>query len=208
VRHGDRTLAENVRLVILIGAVQASFYLSLNHHPLFPSRELPMTFVDRAVPFWAWTVWPYLLLLVSDGLLPLLIRRRATIPRLIVAYAGAMSLAVLTFLFLPTCFPRPVAPADAGATAAVYRVLTRLDSPECCCPSAHIIVPVLGCWAVWRDGNRWRAWLVVLLAVLAPTILTTKQHYLWDLLGGLVAAAIGVTISNAVFATESCPDKK
>jgi hypothetical protein len=197
--RGDRTLTENLGLVVLVGAIQATFYFSLNHWPLFPSRELPLTLVDRATPFLVWTVWPYLVLLSSDLLLPLLIRRRSTVPRLIVAHATAMSLALLTFLLLPTHYPRPAAPAGDGLDASVYRVVAILDSPECCCPSGHIIVPVLGCWALWRDGNRWRVWLVVLLALLAPTILTTKQHYAWDLLGGLAAAWVGVLTARAVF---------
>ena len=201
--RGDRTLAENLRLVALVGGIQTALYLTLNHHPPFPSRELPLTVVDRAVPFWTWTVWLYLMLLSCDLLLPLLIRRRAVMPRLIVAHLSAMSLAFLTFLFLPTRYPRPAPPDGDNVHAIVYRLLTDLDSPECCFPSGHIIVPVLGCWAVWRDGNRWRGWLAALLCVLAPSILTTKQHYFWDLIGGLAAAAIGVSIATVVFGQDA-----
>jgi hypothetical protein len=201
--RGERTLGQNLRLVGIVAVIQAVLYFSLNHCPLFPSRALPLTAVDRAVPFWTWTVWPYLLLLSSDLLLPLLIRRHATVPRLLVAHATAMALALLTFLFLPTHYPRPAAPRGDDVSTTVYGVVAVVDSPECCCPSGHIIVPVLGCWALWRDGHPRRRGLAALLVVLAPTILTTKQHYLWDLLGAVAAAGIGVLASRAVLGPEA-----
>ena len=34
--------------------------------------------------------------------------------------------------------------------------------------------------------------------VLAPTILTTKQHYFVDLLGGLAMGALGIALATAI----------
>src|SRR5262249_26827283 len=70
-------------------------YLFLNHFPLRPSQQLPLTVLDQWIPFWTWTVWPYLILLTSDVVLPLFVRDRALFRRMVCAYALAISTAML-----------------------------------------------------------------------------------------------------------------
>jgi hypothetical protein len=114
----------------------------------------------------------------------------------LVAYILAMTPALLFFVFLPTSYPRPPLPGEGTWHSTVYRLLVALDSPECCFPSGHIIIPALACWGVWQDGYRWVRWLLGADALCALTVLTTKQHYLWDLLGGLAAAGLGAALSR------------
>jgi hypothetical protein len=200
-------LCRNARLVVPLALLQTLIYLTLNHDPFASARELPLTALDRWVPFWPWTVGPYLLLVVSGAVWPLLIRDPARLRRLLLAYVVAMTLAVCCYVFFPTTYPRPPAPRTASWSSVLYHWLIQVDSPGCCFPSGHIIVPALGCWALCRENSRWRTWLPPVLGVLALTTLTTKQHYVWDLLGGLAVAGFGVTLSRVIVGQNSDPVK-
>jgi hypothetical protein len=79
-----------------------------------------------------------------------------------------------------------------------YRSLLDFDSPECCFPSSHVIVPLLACFALRVDKSLGRWWPLVAASVVICcfSILTTKQHYVWDLIGGTGVAAAGWFISK------------
>jgi hypothetical protein len=182
-------LRRNLLIVVPIAVVQTTLYLLLNHFPLREPQSLPLTPLDEAVPFLVWTVWPYLALIASQATLPLLIRSKDVIIRLARAYALAIPTLFLTFLLLPTTYPRPPEPGPDGFNETVYRLLIAIDSPHCCCPSGHIVGPVLVFWGLWLDRGR-GTWLLTAFVIGAVSILTTKQHYLWDLLAGLALAAV------------------
>lgn len=174
--------------VLGIGAVQTALYLWLDHHPPRPSALLPMTAVDRALPFLPWTVWAYLALLACEALFPLLVRERSSFRRLLVAYAIAMGVAFATYAVFPTRYPRPEASPTGAPCDFAWRTLVAIDAPECCLPSGHVIVPLLGAWTLARE--RRRAWPVLLVLLLVPSVITTRQHYVWDVLAALVLAAL------------------
>src|SRR5438132_6933720 len=111
-------LRRNLVLVAPIAAVQTLSYLVLNHFPLRAPRPLPLTPLDQAVPFLVWTVWPYLGLIASQVVLPLLIRSRAVVVRLALAYGLAIPTLFVTFLLFPTTYPRPPAPEGDGVSEA------------------------------------------------------------------------------------------
>lgn len=188
----------NARLVAPLAVLHITVYTALNQYPPFPSRRLPLTALDRWIPFWTWTVWPYFLLIAMAVVLPLLVRRRKLLRRMLVAYAISMGTAGLFFLFLPTHYPRPAWPLDDSLHAAVYRWLTIVDTPQCCFPSSHIVVPILACVGLWRDRWRGRLPLALLMGICTLAILTTKQHYVWDWLGGSAVAGIGAVLSGLV----------
>ena len=180
------SLARRLAVVFALGSVQSLLYLWLNHRPPRPSSELPLLWLDRATPFLPWTVWPYLVLLASEVVFPLLLRERESFRRLVRAWALAMAVAFATYAFFPTHYPRPPAPDDPSVTSFACRALFAFDQPECCLPSGHVLVPLLGAWSLARErGWLWPTSFVVLLL---PSVLTTKQHYLLDVLGALVLA--------------------
>jgi hypothetical protein len=186
----------NLRVVVPVAVVQASAYLLLNHLPLSAPCLLPLTAIDEMVPFLAWTVWPYLLLLSLMLWLPLLLRDRGVFREALLAYALAVPPTFLTFLVWPTTYPRPPAPADDGLTGGALRLLGTIDSPGCCCPSGHVVVPLVLVWGVWRDRHPWRVPLLLLVLLLVPTVLTTKQHYLWDVAAAFAVAGLATAAAR------------
>ncbi len=200
-------MRRNLCVMIPCALLQTAAYSLLNHYPLFAPQRLPLTAVDEAVPFWTWTVWPYLLLLVLGPLLPLMVRDELVFRRLFLAYLLAIPATFTIFFVFPTEYMRPPVPTDESLTSSAYRLLIAVDTEGCCFPSGHIVVPVLFGVGVWLEGRRVGVWVCGLVALLAPTILTTKQHYVWDLLGALVIVAGSLAIAYCVMRQRSeCPE--
>jgi hypothetical protein len=190
------TAGQKLRVLIPLAAVNTAGYLLLNQHPLRPPSPLPLSFADRVIPFLPWTVWPYALLLLSDVALPLLLRTRRVFRDMLVAYGAAIPLNFLGWACFPTTYPRPAAPAASSLTGAAYALLVAVDTPACCFPSGHITIPALACWGVGREQPGLRPYLYGAFALLALSVLTTKQHYVVDVLGGLGTALAGVALAR------------
>ncbi len=85
-------------IVAPLAITQIVVYWLLNHYPVFASRELPLIWVDRAVPFWIWTIWAYFALIAMAILLPLGVGDGRAFRRLVRAYGISMGIAWLFFL--------------------------------------------------------------------------------------------------------------
>jgi hypothetical protein len=191
-------LRRNVPAVLLLALVNTAAYVALNRAHFVTPRALPLTALDRALPFWPWTSGPYLLLLFSDLLLPSLLIDRALFRRVVVAMLLSMTINLVLWALIPTVYPRPAAPPSTTWGAGLYNALMGLDTPANCFPSAHISLPTVTCWGVTRQYPRAAAGVWVGFAVLSLSILTTKQHYVADLLGGLVSGALAIASSRWV----------
>jgi hypothetical protein len=191
-------MLRNLPAVALLVLGQGAVYWVLNHYPPLPSRTLPLLPVDRWVPFWTWTVWPYLFVHVMTVLLSLSVSDRRVFRRLVIAYAVASLLAAAFFIFRPTHYVRPPVPTDSSLSSIAYRWLVLVDTPECCFPSLHVIPSTLACVAWWQDRGPAGFWPSLVVGVCSLSILTTKQHYFWDMLGGWAVAAVGVAVAWAL----------
>ena len=95
-------------LVAPLAVVQIGVYWLLNHFLLRPSRELPLTWIDRATPFMIWTIWAYFALIAMAAVLPLLVRNDSVFRRLLRAYIVAGMVAMRgCFTLFPHALPPP-----------------------------------------------------------------------------------------------------
>lgn len=171
-----------------------------------PPVELPLTWIDRAIPVVGWTVWPYLLL-AGCIVLPLLVKDRAVFRRAMAGLACGYSVNLLVFAIWPTMLPR--GDWQTGWHEAGFAWLHSVDSPANCFPSGHITAPFVAFHALATDRPRWRTWLWIVFVLLCPTILTTGQHYFVDLVGGLATGWFGVRLAALWLGTGTvAPDGK
>jgi hypothetical protein len=185
--------SRNVAIVSAIALVNGTGYLWLNHHLRAPT-QLWLTPLDRAIPFLPWTMWPYLVLFVSDVIFPLVLRDGRVFRDVVFAYLIAILTNVVIWNLLPTTYPRPAPPSGSSITDAAFRIMVSLDTPNVCFPSGHITIPAVGCWGFLREHPRLRVPAWTIFALLSLTILTTKQHYAVDLLGGMGTALFGIAV--------------
>jgi hypothetical protein len=147
---------------------------------------LPLTALDRSIPFWPasglvyFAVFPFLL--ASFLLLP--DRERAT--RFLYASLLAQLIGMACFLLWPTTYPRELfdVPPDTGALGRALAGFVRaVDAPVNCLPSLHVSTVAI-CVAS-QYGSRWFRPALLAGIVLALSTLTFKQHYVADALAGL-----------------------
>lgn len=188
------------RLLLVLGlaTVNGLLYLASNAWSLRTPVPLPRTIVDAALGWHAWTVWPYLALLLAGPALALGIRERVLLHGTLRAYAIAIGLNLSIWLALPTRIARPGIPADVpAATHAAWNLLLALDGPNNCFPSGHVTIPLVIATGFCAQHPGARCWVWPLVVLLLPTVLTTGQHYAWDIAGGAATAALGLCLAGA-----------
>ncbi len=188
----DPPFKRRLLIVFIITSLLYTEYYVTNHFPIFEPILLPQTFIDEQIPFLLWTVYPYLLLL-SGAYLALLLRRGGHFWSCMIALMVGLQFNYLTFLLYPTYIIRPDVAHVDGFGIHCYRWLLSVDESCNCFPSGHITTPSVVCWYLLRENRAY--WTIVLFCLfLFITVLTTKQHYVIDIAGGLATAAMGIII--------------
>jgi membrane-associated phospholipid phosphatase len=167
---------------VLLNLVFWSGYSTLGRHAFFPLRDLPQTWLDRAVPYEpAWWGWVYLSQFTFTGVLPWFLGTRDGIRRYVVGVLIMSASSFLIFLFFPTAGPRP---SEVGECLAMQCVVS-YDGTLNAFPSLHAAFLVNMSALAWRMfGRAATPWIVPWgLAILYAT-LATKQHYALDLVAG------------------------
>ncbi len=183
-----------LRIVLHLGITVMTYgsYCYLNANPPFTPHLLPMTPIDDAIPFMLWTVWPYASLNFGSFVLPFFIKRRDTFVQMAVGLACVMIVHVAFWSLWPTTYPRPPAPEGPTLSHQFYLLLVSVDTPVNCFPSAHVAAPSIVVYFLCRERPRFSPYLWGILGVLSLSIMTTKQHYLWDLIGAIFAVLIAL----------------
>lgn len=188
----------NVIAIFLLTVILYSGYQLSNCFHITEPFYLPLTALDCAIPFSLWSVWPYFLLVLL-AFLPLSIRNATLFWRTMIAFTVAVSINIGIWILFPTIYPRPITPEGNGLTIFAYNWLCSIDTPANCLPSGHITSPAIGCWAMSKAYPKFRVFIWSIFSLLSITILTTKQHYVFDLPGGLLTGFIGIWSSNFLY---------
>lgn len=189
-----------LRLKLALSLALAVFfcvpYFLLQAALVFPVRTLPLTWMDRAVPFSPGWVWVYQSVYLLMATVPWLAAGRDTLLRYARGFVWLSSVAFVCFFLVPVAGPRPVEIPTSG----MFAVLVWYDGPLNSFPSLHCglaVYTVLLAAEISRDSlpPRWRQ---VLLGILASWLLficyatlATKQHYAVDVAPGLLLGWLG-----------------
>lgn len=188
------TFGKRLLLIAPLFVINWAIFMYLNEMPYREPSYLPLTFIDDAIPFLPVTVWPYILMLASNVILPFLIKEDRLFRATLLAYGVAISLNIIIWAAYPTAFPRPDLPMGDSLSETFYRWMVDFDKGTNCFPSGHVTIPAVLVWGLGRQWPNHRPWLYGLLLMGSMTILTTNQHYFWDLLGGLATAGVGMAV--------------
>lgn len=192
----------------LMFAFATAIYLTTNHFPLFQPQLLPMTWVDQAIPFMPNTLWVYVSEYIFFAVVFILIRDMTTLNKFVYSFTALQLVSVLIFWVWPTTFPRgsfPLAGDLNAATQAVFTWLRQMDTPNNCAPSLHVSSVYL-CSFLFLDEQRKKfAWIFVWATLIAISTLTTKQHYLVDVVTGFFLGAISWSVFHRWMAYVPAP---
>lgn len=155
------------------------------------SRYAPELALDRAfplVPIWALVYGALYLFLI---LLPIfVVRQDEQIQRTVFAYLLIWITAYGFFVVYPTVAPRPARVVGEGFAVWGLRVLYSTDPPYNCFPSLHVahsFVSALACGRVHRGVGIFATLCATLVAM---STVFTKQHYILDVIAGVLLAFV------------------
>lgn len=174
----------------------AYFYVLKN--PAYPVTVMPLTDVDRLIPFQPLAFYMYVTLWVYVSLPPALLASRRELYGYGVAMAATCLAGLGIFYFWPTTVPVP----DIDWTRyPSMEFLKNLDAAGNACPSLHVATAVFsGIWLhklLRRFGAPW--WMLVVnggwCAAIVYSTLAVRQHVAVDVLAGLALGVLAGCLS-------------
>lgn len=151
---------------------------------------------DAAVPFWAWTIWPYLAL---NLMFPCTFFAFDTVRglRAFAARIAAVQLACFASFVLAPTFNVRTLPQPDGVTGMLFSQLRAFEQPVNMFPSLHAAVLLL-VWRAWLPRLRahpaarlaWHGWCLLILI----STVTTWQHDLADIAAGLALGGVALAL--------------
>lgn len=180
-------------LTLLMAMVFGYRLVGLTVDPL-RARSLA-TPLDLALPFWPDSIYAYSMVYVC-ALYPLFsVRSSRLFSRTVVAYGWLMALSLLIFAAFPVTsvdFRADVRGLDLSRLSHWGTRLTYfVDPPTNCFPSMHLSFAVLSMLVAYSARPLWGLVAAPVVASIAVSILTMKQHFIADGLGGaLLAGAV------------------
>jgi membrane-associated phospholipid phosphatase len=180
-----------------LAGLQSLVYFGIGHAHLARSTELLRTRLDDAIPFWPWTAWCYLpfyaaiFLMTIGGFRHRVLFDRTARSVLLVLFVGAMC-----HLFIGAEYPRPVLhPPFAGASETFMAWVQGVDPPGNVFPSLHVAHTTMLSLLLLRDRPVLGRVALVMATLLALSTLTTKQHFVADVVSGYLLAFVGVAFA-------------
>jgi membrane-associated phospholipid phosphatase len=180
-------------LGLAAGVLQSAVYFGIGHLQLNRSTELLRTRLDDAIPFWPWTSWCYLPFYAGVFIIAIGgFRSRVLFNRGLVAVAVVMALGAMGHILIGAEYPRPVLhPPYPDISTWFMATVQRIDPPGNVFPSLHVAHTTMLSLILIKDRPRLGLVALVMATMLALSTLTTKQHFIADVLSGYLLAFLG-----------------
>ncbi len=197
----DLPFNRRFRTVSLATFIHGVLYFSANHWPLSEPRLLEMTALDTATPFLPFTIFPYLSAYALVFVAFLSLRREANGIRFLQVFISCVVVAGLIHWTMPTRYPRelfPLTDAMDPLSRAALAMLRAFDTPNSCLPSLHVASSMASAMAVRRERPRLSWGLLAWATIIAISTLTTKQHYVVDVVSGIILALVSIGLVDFI----------
>ena len=181
------------RMGLLLWVLAILLYMPANHFHIFPPQFLPMTWIDQTVPFLPYTVWIYVSEYLFFVVVYLVCKDLSNLSKYFYSFLTLQSLSVLIFWLWPTTYPRELYPLPGDLEAVTHYLFSNLritDTPANCCPSLHVSSVYLSSFIFLDDQREKFPFFFIWGTAIALSTLTTKQHYIVDVIVGLALALL------------------
>jgi membrane-associated phospholipid phosphatase len=178
-------------IVAASALLAALVYMLSNHFHLYPPQLLPLSWVDQATPFLPQTVWMYMSEYVFFLAVYLACEDMTNLNKYLYSIMTLQFVSVIIFTLWPTTYPRELYPLPHHLDAITYSAFDSLraaDSPASCCPSLHVSSVFLSAFIFLDDRRDKFPFYLIWATLIALSTLTTKQHYVLDVISGLLLA--------------------
>ena len=178
---------------ILWVGIGLSLYEISNHFPIFAPQLLPMTSWDKAIPFLPHTVWIYTSEMFLFFSVYILSKDLVNANKYLYSFLALQIVSVGIFMAWPTTYPRELYPLSADLdswTAHIFGNLRGIDAPSNCLPSLHVSSVYLSSFVYLDEQKKKFPFFFGWATAIALSTLTTKQHYIIDVVAGFGMALL------------------
>jgi fatty acid desaturase len=189
---------EKWSLFVTLGLLLTVPYFAIQHHLLFSAKVVPLTPLDRLVPFFQPAIYLYVSFYALLVLPLLLARDERNLRQMALGFAWITCVSHILFIVWPTTIPPLI--SSAQVTDPLLRLVLAADTNLNACPSLHASLAIYCalCSARLLKSGSQRAGLWLWAFVILAATLLTKRHVTWDLLaGGALALAAYAALFRA-----------
>lgn len=162
--------------------------------PTFPESQWPLLSFEKKIPFMEWTGLVYVSIFIQI-ILAFLIMNKEILGKAVLGCILIETVHSFFFFIAPSNYPR-IGINPLGGWAWWYDLLWLIDKPNNCFPSVHVGIAFMAGFAMLRQNRPLGTIFIIWTILICISTLTTKQHYLLDILAG---AAIALLSYHFVF---------
>ena len=178
---------------LFLFALALLLYLPTNHFHFYPPQLLPMMWIDLHTPFLPGSLWIYISEYGFFISVYLTCKDLINLNKYFYSFLVLQIVSGILFLAWPTTYPRNLFPLPSDLdpiTALIFTVLRATDSPANCCPSLHVSSVYLSSFIFLDDQRAKFPFFFLWGTAIAISTLTTKQHYVMDVVCGFLLATV------------------
>ena len=176
-----------IPMVLLVSLVP--LYLVIAGRARVGAVHAPAVALDRLLPLAPTWALVYGALYAFLIVLPVFVVQRAElIRRTVWAYLTVWTVAYICFLLYPTVAPRPDTVTGKGFAVWGLLFLYDADPPYNCFPSLHVAHSFVSALASYRVHRTLGFVAISCASLVAISTLFTKQHYVADIVAGILLA--------------------
>ncbi len=194
-----------IPMVLLVSLVP--LYLVIAGRARAGAAHAPALVLDRLLPLAPTWALVYGALYAFLIVLPVfVVQQQELIRRTVWAYLTVWTVAYTSFLLYPTVAPRPDTVMGEGFAVWGLRFLYDADPPYNCFPSLHVAHSFVSALACYRVHRTLGFVAVSCASLVAISTLFTKQHYVADLIGGILLALAAYAVFLRGYSRANVPE--
>ena len=187
-------LSQHLIIGAKIFALYGLLYLSAQHFPIRTPIELPHSYLDDYISLNSSWVWIYMIAYPYVPISFLMLKSKYLIQSYAKSYVALTVSTFIIFVAFPTILPREQYPVDSSFSGQALDFLRSTDAPTNCLPSLHVATSFLSSWWLLLQ-NKYLGIIGFIFTVLVMwSTLALKQHIIWDVITGTIAAMIAVFV--------------
>ncbi|MFN8674167.1 MAG: phosphatase PAP2 family protein [Candidatus Sericytochromatia bacterium] len=187
----------NLRNYLITQTIIATCYYIVSHFTIFTPIELPLTSIDLWVKPNAFAVWIYMsfFFLLAMGITW---NSKETSMKCIKSALINSLIASFFFFFFPTRITfHEYAPyiSEDSLTGHFVKMMKKYDDTSNCFPSLHIANSIIATYFFNKEKSiNLKAFATTWLLLVVWSVLSTKQHTIYDVIGGAILSIISIKI--------------
>lgn len=188
VTHGNK------KFIYLIMAIIFSAFYGLSGAISYQSGVvLEMSSWEFNIPFLIWSIWIYIVLYPAYLIWALFSYK--DIKYMNYTFYCFILLTVIScicFVLYPVIYPREFFPLSFSndISTTIFRLMRKADKPSNCLPSLHVGICYLFSYGFKYESKSKYITSLFISTLIALSTLTTKQHYIYDIVLGFILATI------------------